>query len=63
MSDEDDTPNMLEVEDITPYLVFNKEEEGGYSLRGGVVDALVAYAASPNNQGCASATLSTASYS
>ena len=45
---------MLEVEDVTPYLVFNKEEEGGYSLRGGVVDALVAYAASPNNQGCSS---------
>jgi hypothetical protein len=50
VSDEDDAPNFLELEDVTPYLVFNKEEEGGYSLRGGVVDALVAYASSPNNQ-------------
>ena len=51
ISDEDETPNPLEVEDVAPYLVFSREEQGGYSLCGGMVDALVAYAASPSNQG------------
>ena len=51
ISDEDEGPNLLEVEDVAPYLVFSREEEGGYSLCGGAVDALVAYAASPSNQG------------
>ena len=51
VSDEDEGVNLLEVEDVAPYLVFSREEQGGYSLCGGVVDALVAYAASPSNQG------------
>ena len=51
VSDEDEGPNLLEVEDVAPYLVFSREEQGGYSLCGGAVDALVAYAASPSNQG------------
>ncbi|XP_065918716.1 rap guanine nucleotide exchange factor 1-like [Dysidea avara] len=46
---DDDEDNLLEVEDVAAYLRFNKEDDGGYSLRGGPVDALIAYAASPLN--------------
>eukprot|EP00731_Ephydatia_muelleri_P024317 Em0016g588a len=39
----------LECVDVSPYLKFNKEEDGGFTLRGGPVDALIAYAASTTN--------------
>lgn len=42
----DDTVNYLEVDDVTPYLKFEQEDSGGYTLRGGPLDALIAYAAS-----------------
>ena len=47
----DEKVNYLEVEDVTPYLTFNKEEEGLYTLRGGPLDALIAYAASTSSAG------------
>ncbi|CAI8009601.1 Rap guanine nucleotide exchange factor 1 [Geodia barretti] len=38
--------NYLELEDTSGSLIFHKEEDGGYTLRGGPLDALIAYAAS-----------------
>lgn len=46
---DEDEENLLEIEDVAAYLRFNKEDDGGYSLRGGPVDALISYAASPLN--------------
>jgi len=44
--DVDGELNYLECEQSSGYLIFNKEEGGGYTLRGGPIDALIAYAAS-----------------
>jgi hypothetical protein len=41
--------NYLECEDTSGYLTFHKEVDGGYTLRGGPLDALIAYAASTTN--------------
>ncbi|XP_064395436.1 rap guanine nucleotide exchange factor 1-like [Halichondria panicea] len=38
--------NYLELEDSSSYLIFNREEDGQYTLMGGPIDALIAYAAS-----------------
>lgn len=46
---DDKEVNYLECEEVSGYLKFNKEEDGGYTLRGGPVDALIAYAGSTTN--------------
>jgi hypothetical protein len=48
LADDTDTEdiNYLELEDTSGSLIFHKEEDGGYTLRGGPLDALIAYAAS-----------------
>lgn len=37
-------PNILEELDITPYLIFKKENEEGPEVKGGYVDALIVHA-------------------
>ncbi|XP_030380880.1 guanine nucleotide-releasing factor 2 isoform X2 [Scaptodrosophila lebanonensis] len=37
-------PNMLEVIDITPYLILKKTEEEGPEVKGGFIDALIVHA-------------------
>ncbi|XP_073834083.1 C3G guanyl-nucleotide exchange factor isoform X3 [Musca autumnalis] len=39
-------PNILEELDITPYLIFKKENEEGPEVKGGYIDALIVHAAS-----------------
>ena len=51
VEDENEKINHLEVEKASAYLVFNQEEEGLFTLRGGPIDALIAYAASTTNDG------------
>ena len=51
VSEGEEKINYLEVEEASSYLVFNKEESGVYTLRGGPIDALIAYAASTTNAG------------
>lgn len=37
-------PNILEEVDITPYLVFKKDNEDGPEVKGGHIDALIVHA-------------------
>lgn len=37
-------PNILEEVDITPYLVFKKDNEEGPEVKGGHIDALIVHA-------------------
>ena len=50
VSEGEEKINFLELEEASSYLVF-KEEAGVYTLRGGPIDALIAYAASTTNAG------------
>lgn len=37
-------PNILEEVDITPYLIFKKDNEDGPEVKGGYIDALIIHA-------------------
>ena len=43
--------NFLEVDDVAPYLKFEQDDKGGFTLLGGPLDALIAYAASTSSSG------------
>ena len=52
-SDElDEKVNYLEVQEISTYLKFSREDDGTFTLRGGPLDALIAYAGSTSTEGC-----------
>lgn len=40
---------MLEELDITPYLVFKKENDDGPEIKGGYIDALIVHASRKQN--------------
>ena len=39
------------MDDIAPYLKFEQDDKGGFTLSGGPLDALIAYAASTSSSG------------
>lgn len=47
----DEQVNFLEVDDVAPYLKFEPDDKGGFTLSGGPLDALIAYAASTSSSG------------
>ena len=50
-SDElDEKVNYLEVDEVSPYLKFD-QDDGSFTLNGGPIDALIAYAGSTNVSG------------
>lgn len=46
----DEKVNYLKVDEASPYLIF-EQGDGGCTLKGGELDALIAYAASTSSSG------------
>lgn len=46
----DEKVNYLEVDEVSPYLKFD-QDDGSFTLNGGPIDALIAYAGSTNVSG------------